>query len=235
MKRPVVIFRHYFSEGPGFLGEYLTKQQIPWTLIPLDEGAAVPNDPNLFSGLVFMGGPMSVNDDLPWIPPALTLIREAVRHHVPVLGHCLGSQLMSRALGGTVSRNPQKEIGWGPVFLTAHEVAHRWFGPRPSFQAFHWHGDTWSLPKNAILLAKSPLCPHQAFAIGPHLGMQFHIEMTENLIHTWCENGKNEIAASPGEGVQPAEIILRQTPLHLPELRQSAHHVYGQWTSGLRS
>ncbi len=235
MKRTVAIFRHYPTEGPGFLGEYLTEQQIPWTLIPLDEGTAVPNDLNLFSGLVFMGGPMSVNDDLPWIPPVLDLIREAVHHRVPVLGHCLGSQLMSRALGGTVSQNPQKEIGWGPVFLTANEAARRWFGPRPSFQVFHWHGETWSLPKNATLLARSPLCQHQAFSLGPHLGMQFHIEMTEDLIRTWCENGQAEIAASPGEGVQPAEIILRQTPRQLPELNQSARHVYGQWTSHLRS
>ena len=108
---PVAIFRHAPTEGPGYFATYLDRQAVPWRLLKLDAGEVVPADPRMFAGLVFMGGPMSVNDDLPWIAPVLRLIRDGVDADVPVLGHCLGGQLMSKALGGAVSRNPIKEIG----------------------------------------------------------------------------------------------------------------------------
>src|SRR6478752_6936483 len=101
--RPVAIFRHYVTEGPGYFATYLDRHGLPWELVKLDEGQSVPRSPDAFSGLAFMGGPMSVNDDLPWIPPVLELIRAATARDVPVLGHCLGGQLMSKALGGHVS------------------------------------------------------------------------------------------------------------------------------------
>ena len=90
--KPVAIFRHARSEGPAYFATYLERRAIPWKLIALDEGRAVPKDARRFSGFAFMGGPMSVNDDLPWIKPALELVREAVRKDVPALGHCLGGQ-----------------------------------------------------------------------------------------------------------------------------------------------
>ena len=104
--KPVAIFRHSPSEGPGYLAPCLDRSRVPWQLIRVDAGDVLPGDVEPFSGLVFMGGPMSVNDDLPWIAPVLELIRSAVAKDVPVLGHCLGGQLMSKALGGTVSRAP---------------------------------------------------------------------------------------------------------------------------------
>src|SRR5687768_6482321 len=108
--KPVAIFRHSSTEGPGYLSAYLDEKEIPWQLIRIDAGDAVPGDPRQYAGLVFMGGPMSVNDDLPWIPHSLELIRAAVAANVPCLGHCLGGQLMAKALGGIVSRSPVKEI-----------------------------------------------------------------------------------------------------------------------------
>jgi GMP synthase-like glutamine amidotransferase len=111
--KPVAIFRHAPSEGAGFFSEFLKQHNISMELIKIDEGAEVPRDPLTYGGLVFMGGSMSVNDELPWIDPVCSLIREAVANNVPVLGHCLGGQLMSKALGGTVGRNPVKEMGRG--------------------------------------------------------------------------------------------------------------------------
>ena len=108
--KPVAIFRHSPTEGPGYFATYLDSRDLPWRLVALDRGEPVPADPQDFSGLVFMGGPMSVNDDLPWIEPVLALIRGATAGGVPVLGHCLGGQLMSKALGGSVGRNRVKEI-----------------------------------------------------------------------------------------------------------------------------
>ena len=121
--KPIAIFRHAAPEGPGYLAEFLDERQIPWQLIAIDAGDAVPSDINAFSGLVFMGGPMSANDELPWIAHELALIRDAVARDIPVLGHCLGGQLISKALGGTVSRNPVKEIGWGEVTVVGNEAA----------------------------------------------------------------------------------------------------------------
>ena len=113
--KPIAIFRHTSTEGPGYFATFLTERSLPWKLIHIDQGHPVPQDPTQFSGLAFMGGPMSVNDPLPWIPPVLELIRSAVRDDIPVIGHCLGGQLLSKALGGVMSRNPVKEIGWGQV------------------------------------------------------------------------------------------------------------------------
>ena len=100
--KPVGIFRTARTEGPGYFATYLERRSIPWTLVALDEGQPVQRDPRAYSGLAVMGGPMSANDDLPWIPPLLELLRSAVRQDVPIIGHCLGGQLMSRAFGGSV-------------------------------------------------------------------------------------------------------------------------------------
>ena len=148
----------------------------------LDQGETVPRDARRFSGLVFMGGPMSVNDDLPWIIPALELVRDAVRKDVPVLGHCLGGQLMSKAFGGNVTANKVKEIGWGEVRVADNGVARAWLGDLPAFESFHWHGETFSIPPGATRILEGEHCANQAFAIGKHLGMQCHVEMTPELV-----------------------------------------------------
>ncbi len=234
MSLPVAIFRHYPTEGPAYFGDFLDQRQYSWQLIALDEGAEVPDQPNGYAGLVFMGGPMSVNDELAWIPPVLHLIRQAVALNIPVLGHCLGSQLMSKALGGNVSRNAVKEIGWGKVTVPATPEAQRWFGQTNAFEAFHWHGETWSLPSGASLIASSPACANQVFALGPHLGLQFHVEMTEPYIRKWCVGGRREIESSDSPAVQSVDIILEQMPTRLPALHAVADKVYTTWVKGLR-
>ena len=113
--KPLYIFRHIDCEGPGYLAEVLERKGIPWQLIAIDTDVAVPHSIDGCSGLVFMGGPMSVNDDLPWIGQELALIRAAQTAGLPVLGHCLGGQLISKALGGEITANPVREIGWHPV------------------------------------------------------------------------------------------------------------------------
>jgi GMP synthase-like glutamine amidotransferase len=155
--QPIAIFRHARTEGPGYLAEYLDRRSVRWQLVRIDEGEAVPTDPGAFSGLVFMGGPMSVNDDLPWIPPVLDLIRAAVDLQVPVLGHCLGGQLMSKALGGVVRKSPVKEIGWGRCDIPDTPVSREWFGDDLEFfHSFHWHGETFTLPAGATRILSSP-------------------------------------------------------------------------------
>lgn len=232
--KPIAIFRHAAAEGPGYLAEFLDRQQIPWRLIAIDAGDAVPPSVEEFSGLVFMGGPMSVNDDLPWIAKAEALIRDAVAKDIPVLGHCLGGQLISKALGGTVSRNPVKEIGWGEVTVADNGTARAWFGEARHFNAFHWHGETFSLPQGAVPLLSSPYCANQAWAIGKHLALQCHVEMTAAMIAPWCEIGADEIlAASTSPAVQSAAAMQRQTAEELPRLREVAARLYAKWIAGL--
>ncbi len=235
LMQPVAIFRHAPSEGPGHFATYLDAQGVPWCLIAIDAGEAVPDSPAGFSGLVFMGGPMSVNDALPWIPKVLSLIRQAVQADVPVLGHCLGGQLMARALGGEVTRNPVKEIGWGEVKTVASPVTQHWFGDIQQFHAFHWHGETFSIPPGAQRILESNYCANQAFALGPHLGLQCHVEMTEAMIRTWCELGAEEIAQAASPAVQTPERILADTPRLLAPMRAVAERLYGRWLEGLRA
>jgi GMP synthase-like glutamine amidotransferase len=232
--KPIAIFRHAPTEGPGYFAEYLNQHALPWQLICIDAGEAVPGDASQYAGLVFMGGPMSVNDDLPWITDVLSLIRDAVARDIPVLGHCLGGQLMCKALGGVVSRNPVKEIGWGEVSLAANAAARTWFGDAASFSAFHWHGETFSPPEGATHLLSSQYCVNQAWAMGKHLALQCHIEMTEQMIRDWCTVGADEIAAaSTSPGVQQAARMQAEMAQRLPALHQLAAHVYGHWLQGL--
>lgn len=177
---------------------------------------------------------MSVNDDLPWIPPVLHLIRAAAAVSVPVLGHCLGGQLMARAFGGSVTRNPVKEIGWGKVDVEDNIVAREWFGTDTrAFLSFHWHGETFSLPAGATRIMGSRHCPNQGFVTGPHLGMQCHVEMTREMIEVWCETGGDEIAQSPGPAVQqPAEMAV-DVAERLDALHRVAARLYERWMQGV--
>lgn len=233
--KPVAIFRHVSFEGPGYLAEFLDANRIPWQLIAIDAGVAVPHSAAAFSGLVFMGGPMSANDDLPWISEVEVLIRDAVAQDVPVLGHCLGGQLMSKALGGFVSRNPVKEIGWGEVVVSDNLTARTWFAEFTRFDAFHWHGETFSPPLLAIPLLSSAYCANQAWGMGKHLALQCHVEMTAELIAAWCEAGADEVAASGSSpAVQSTNEMLEKMSSALPQLQLVAERLYSRWIAGLK-
>lgn len=232
--KPIIIFRHAATEGPGYLATFLDEHKIPWQLVKIDQGEALPASISDFSGVVLMGGPMSVNDDLPWIEPLLGLICEAYQANTPLLGHCLGGQLISKALGAVVTKNPIKEIGWGEVNVADNAVAKEWFGELEGFNSFHWHGETFSLPDNAVHLLSSPYCQNQAYSIGKHLAFQCHIEMTPEMIEIWCAVGADEIAQSiESVAVQQPEKIQETLPLHCFFLNKVAKQVYSQWIKGL--
>jgi GMP synthase-like glutamine amidotransferase len=233
--KPVAIFRHSPTEGPGYFSDYLDERGVPWRIVRIDAGEAVPADPREFSGVALMGGPMSVNDPLPWIPPTLDFIRGAMDADVPVIGHCLGGQLMSKALGGVVSRNPVKEIGWGKVRVEPTPAARAWFGDVTEFLSFHWHGETFTIPAGAERLASSDWCANQTFIIGPHLGMQCHVEMKPEMISTWCESWSEEIgAAERAPSVQTPEAMHERIEQKVRDLNAVAKRLYDRWASRLR-
>lgn len=233
--KPVAIFRHSPTEGPAYFATYLDARGLPWRLIRLDEGEGVPTDPAEFSGIGLMGGPMSVNDPLPWVEPVLALIRRAVGRGVPVIGHCLGGQLMSKALGGVVSRNAVKEIGWGDVVVEPVAEARHWFGEFDRFRSFHWHGETFTIPDGAVRLAGSAWCGNQAFVLGPHLAMQCHVEMTPELVQTWCRDWEQELIGRAGPSIQTPEQMLDALETKVEALHAVADRLYERWTAGLKN
>lgn len=235
--KPVGIFRFSPTEGPGHFATFLERADIPYSLIRLDAGEPVPADLSAWSGFAFMGGPMSANDELPWTRPVLNLMRQAIQRGQPCIGHCLGGQLMARACGAAVTRNPVKEIGWHTLEVESGDIPRSWLGDLRQFSAFQWHGDTFALPAGATRLLRGPTCANQAYALGPHLGMQCHVEMTEALIRDWCAEGAPEIfkarEAGMSETVALPEDILASMPGHLDSLRSVADRLYTTWTKGL--
>ena len=235
--KPIAVIQHSALVGPGHFASFLDVRKLPWRHIRIDQGDTVPEDPTVFSGICLMGGEMSVNDDLPWIHAELELIRKAVKQGVPVIGHCLGGQLLSKALGGSVSRNPVREIGWGTVTCTDTPASRAWLGDLGSFESFHWHGETFSLPEGAEVLFGSSFCSNQAFVIGPHLGMQCHVEMTESLIHSWADVWANELSDpdKPKPSIQDRTSMLAQTDEKLPHMRKVAERLYTHWLGQVQS
>lgn len=233
--KPVAIVRFFHIEGPGYFATFLDNNHIPWELINIEEGLLFPSSIAPFSGLVLMGGPMSVNDNLPWIEPVLALIKQAVTHDIPVLGHCLGGQFMSKALGGSIETSPIKELGWGEVKVADNPVAYEWLGDLKEFESFHWHGETFSLPAEAALLFSSRYCKNQAFALGIHLGMQCHVEMTEEMVCDWSVINATEIAENlVSPAVQSAKAMQSNLASRVSQLNAIADRLYGKWIRALK-
>jgi GMP synthase-like glutamine amidotransferase len=231
--KPIAIVRFAPHEGPGYFATYLSQHSLSWRLIRLDEGEDVPAVDSI-AGVGLMGGPMSVNDELAWIAPVLDLVRESVTRDIPVIGHCLGGQLMAKALGGRVSSNAVKEIGWGRIDAADTRVAAEW-GPRQPFLGYHWHGETFSVPAGAEPVWSSAHCANQAFALGNHFAMQCHVEMTEELIESWCRTGAREIEESldRSPAVQTPDEMRDDMAARLDALHRVADRVYDRWTRAL--
>ena len=230
----ILIFRHAPHEGPGYLADYLDRHHLPWRLIRIDQNDPIPSSIDGVSGLVFMGGPMSVNDPLPWIPRVTKLIQQAVAADVPVLGHCLGGQLISKALGGAITKNPVKEIGWLPVSRVDSPAAKPWLDELPAkFEVFHWHGEIFSIPPGATRLLASSDCANQAFVIGNSLAFQCHIEMTGEMVREWARLGADDLAPLCAT-VQNPQAMTAELDKRIERLQGVADKFYGRGIQGLR-
>ncbi|MDR2874683.1 MAG: type 1 glutamine amidotransferase [Methylobacillus sp.] len=233
--KPVVIIQFSPTEGPGHCAEFLTKHGIPWKLVRIDQRDPLPRDTTEFSGMVMMGGPMSVNDPLPWIPQLQTLMREAVQKDVPLLGHCLGGQFIATALGGSVTNNHCKEMGWHEVRIEGGEAARPWFGDRAGFTTFQWHYQTFSIPPQTTRVLGSRWCANQAFVLGPHIAFQSHIETTAAMVRAWLSADAAEVeAAASADSVQSPDEMLRELEANVAALNRVAEGVYGHWIKGLK-
>lgn len=227
--KPLRIFRHFPTEGPGYFAQFLEQRNIPYELIRVDAGEDIPARMDDSAGLVFMGGPMSVNDDLPWIRQELDLIRRAADAGLPLLGHCLGGQLISKALGGEVTVNPVKEIGWHAVQRTENAAARDWLGDLPEhFEVFHWHGETFTLPAGATPVLTSRYCAQQAFVAGNILALQCHVEMTAEMVEVWAHAGGEELLTG-APSVQSVAGMMHDLPTRVDRLHKIADVLYTRW------
>jgi len=227
--KPLTVFRHIACEGPGYLDVVLERYSIPYRLVRIDLNEPVPGDLEETSGLVFMGGPMSVNNPLPWIRQELDLIQAARARDLPILGHCLGGQLISKALGGTVSANPVKEIGWHPVRKSNTLAAGDWLDGLPQEAIlFHWHGEMFSIPEGAEVILENDNCVHQGFASGNTLALQCHVEMTAPMVGEWATLYRDELVNAAAT-VQSREEMTASLDSRIAAARQVADHLYRRW------
>jgi len=189
----VLAFCHVPFEGLGRIADVLASRQVGCDYADLYHGSAAQPEVSAYAGLIFMGGPMSVNDDLPYLRQEMRWIAQAVERRQPVLGICLGAQLIARALGARVFPNPVKEIGWFDVDFTGEAACDPLLASAaPVETVFHWHGETFDLPPGATLLASSRACRNQAFRAGHFIyGFQFHLEVTPAMIAGWCAEDAN--------------------------------------------
>jgi GMP synthase-like glutamine amidotransferase len=228
--KPIRIFRHVVCEGPGYLGQFLDRQAVPWEMVCLDEGAKVPMDLQSVSALVFLGGSMSVNDPIDWISEELALIRRAFAAKVPMMGACFGGQLLSKALGGEVVRGLNgMEIGWYPLRRVRNCQCGGWLEGLPEqIEMFHWHGETFTPPSGSRPLLESLCFRHQAFAMEDHLAMQFHLEMTAEMVRGWIRQYGADLRKKSPCSQCEAEIT-RNLDSKIEQLHAVADVMYGRW------
>ena len=195
----VLIMKHIEIEGPGLI-EYCLKQgNIFYQILNLSTAAHFPKLDDL-THIILLGGPMNVHEEdrYPFLREEDLFIKEAIQRGKSILGICLGAQLIAKALGAKVFKAPMKEIGWYDVSLTEIGSKDPLFSTLPkTFPVFQWHEDTFELPRSSKLIATSPSVPHQAFRYGEKVfGLQFHLEVTEEMIQEWMRTYEEELKGS---------------------------------------
>ena len=231
----VLVLQHTIEDSPGFLGQWLGRAGVHWDVFCAEAGQAYPASVAAYQGLAILGGEWSANDERPSLRQAEALILQADALGIPVIGHCLGGQLMARAFGGRVTRLPQPEVGWLPLRIHPLPESGEWFGDIRDAVVYQWHYDNFTgLPPGARVLAKSEVCAHQAFAIGPHLAMQFHIEITPQKIETWLGDPGAVYPAAVRDGiatVESPEAMRRSTAQYQAGSEALADRIYRTWRS----
>ncbi len=207
----ILIIKNIESEGPGTIEDYLKRKKISYGIVELGAGEILPSLDNIDT-LIILGGPMGVYemDKYPHLRTCSRLIREAINREIKILGICLGAQMIAYCLGGNVFLGNEKEIGWHYIELTGEGIKDplmRQLAIHPTvgdfwrrFKVFHWHGDTFDLPADTVLLASSKIYKNQAFRYGNNVyGFQFHIEVTREMINEWFQDSPD------------LELILKET------------------------
>ncbi len=239
MKKPVAVIRHIGVEGLGTIEDVLKRSGRAYGYIDMWKDT-LPQGVSDYSAIIVLGGPMGVyeRDRYPFIEKELSLIRKARDGRLPVIGICLGSQMIAQAMGGRVYKGRAKEIGWCGVRLTQEASEDRLFaevGPARdgpgAIRVFQWHGDTFDLPDDAVVLASSELYPNQAFRIGNIYGLQFHIEVKEADIRNWLNEYKAELDTLRSS--INISKILDDTRIYIDQLNKTCIRIFSAFFSFL--
>lgn len=200
----ILFIQHAAHEGPANIGSWLKENKYDYSVNHIYKTASITD--NDFDALIILGGPMGSYDEdkFTWMKSEKKFIERAVKDGKKVLGVCLGSQLLADVLGAKVYPHKHKEIGWFPITISDSPASERLFSGVPkTLDVFHWHGDTFDLPKDAELLTSNEATINQAFSYGDNVvGLQFHIEVAQNDIEDW-------IKASPANYLQPEKYVQR--------------------------
>jgi GMP synthase-like glutamine amidotransferase len=214
-----LILMHVEHEGPGTLGTFLKEEGVETRILHLYGGDECPAHPGETDLIVSMGGPMNVYEDggYPFLAEEVRFLSTALKANIPVMGICLGAQIIARACGAAVYRAPVEEVGWSTVTITEEGRRDTLFEGVPrEIPVLQWHGDTFDVPEGGTLLATSAACPNQAFRVGSALGLQFHLEVDNRLLADW-------FADSP----RREEILARYEEVRIP-FDETARRIYGR-------
>lgn len=224
----VLIIKHVEIEGPGLIEDCLNEEKILYQILNLEREPHLPK-PDECTGVVILGGPMNVyeEDRYPFLREEDLFIKEVIQRGKATLGVCLGAQLIAKALGAKVTKAPVKEIGWFDVSLTEAGSRDPLFSSLPkTFSVFQWHGDTFDLPSAGKLMATSNLIPHQAFRYGENVyGLQFHLEVTEEMIREWMKTYEEEFDGSKIP-LLPKVNILSETETKIDAYKKRGSNLF---------
>lgn len=227
----ILVLQHHRIETLGTIADALDGARLSCDFVRTFAGDPVPHNIAGLDALVVMGGPMGVYeaDRHPFIRDEIALIRAAIGNNKPVLGVCLGSQLLAASLGATVRPGRAKELGWHPVGLSPEGKKDPLTRGAPeTFGAFHWHGDVFDLPEGAVALASSEMTPIQAFRHGENAyGFLFHMEVTTEAVATMVREFADEVREAGADG----NGIIADTARYMPELSPIAAQVFSRWAA----
>jgi len=230
-----LVLQHLKIEPPALIGVCLRNKGHTFESVRIGKGQTIPDTLTDYAGLIVMGGPMSANDDLPFIREEINLLQQAIAQDFPVLGICLGAQLLAKAAGAEILPSPERELGWYPLFPTPDGKTDALFSllPAEGMNVFQWHGETFSLSEGATLLASCPDVPHQAFRLGScQYGLQFHVEVDETIIRKWIDTGESERKHLGENGVRD---ILLKTPQYLYAMQSFCDMICTNWLAVCRT
>lgn len=237
--KKILVFQHADSETLGNLEKEIKLQNLEFEILRTFDHPVFPSGKDLenYGAVISLGGPLAVYEASrhPWMVKELLILKEALRQKKPILGICLGAQLLAAAAGAKVVKGPIKEIGWGWIQFDD------WFSRRNplTFQVdlkkrhrvFQWHGDTFNLPPEGYRLAWNDSYPVQMFSFqGNAIGIQFHVETTEKMIYDWVSDGRDKIVKN---GFDP-EKILEESVSYLPDLQKMSHKFFYGFASLIR-